>query len=364
MRRVTRREDGATALFVAIVLGCLLAAAGIGIDTTSMAFQRSRVQHGTDAGALAVAQSCKAGACDASLAGQFLSKNASGGGADTGPGVSITSTTVTVGSSKAVETSFFGLLGVGSKSVSASSTASWNTSPTSGDVLPFLVSLCEYTKVNVNDATFIDTNSNDDIKDYKQNDQQKRLSDDGNLTSGCGTIPTGVSVPGLSGSTRMVIGGLWKSSNGKCDASANNGKSHLSIGDAVGDFQLCGANTQQTDKYGGTSGTDKFVPGKVTLFALYAPTKNFAFGGVKTKNDGTTPTTEFADNAPSFNFKVVGFAPFKVTGFRLGTAGNSCLGSCPNGKIGIWGSFVNDISEDADYEVGGPNIGSVVKLID
>jgi hypothetical protein len=363
MRRMTERDDGATALVVAALMTCLLAAAGIGIDTTSMAFQRSRVQHGTDAGALAVAQSCKAGACDASLAGQYVGKNAAGGGSDSGPAVSITSTSVTVGSSKAVDTMFFGLLGINTKSVAASSTASWNTSPTSGDVLPFLVSLCEYTKVKVNDATFIDTNSNDDVKDYKQNDPQKLLDDDGNLTTNCGSIPTGVSVPGLSGATRMVIGGLWKSSNGKCNASANNGKSHLEIGDNGADFQLCGANTQQTDKYGGTSGSDKFVPGQVTLFAIYAPTKNFAFGGVKSKNDGTTPTTEFADNAPAFNFKVVGFAPFKVTGFRLGTSGNSCLGSCPTGKIGIWGSFINDISEDADYEVGGPNIGSVVKLV-
>lgn len=358
---MSKREDGAVTLMVAALMACLLAAVGIGIDTTSMAYQRSRVQHGTDAGALAVAQSCKAGSCDTSLAGQYLGKNATGGGADSTPGVSVGSSTVTVTSTKSVNTIFFGLLGIHTKAVTASSTASWNTSPVSGNVQPFLVSLCEYTHASLNTATFIDTNSNDEVQNYKKSDPQQLLDDDGNLTSPCGSIPTGVA--GVPSSTRMVVGGLWKSDNGKCDASANDGKSHLEIGDNVAEFQLCGGNTQNTDKYGGTSGDDKFVPGHVTLFAIYAPTRNFDFGGAQTAGNGTLPSSKFADNAPAFDFKVVGFAPFKVTGFRLGKAGNSCLGSCPSGKVGIWGSFVNDISKDADYQPGGPNIGSVVKLI-
>jgi len=359
-----RDERGATLVVVAAMIVCLLAAAGIGIDTSTMAYQRSRVQHGADAGALAVAQSCKAGACNASLATSYLNSNANGGGSDNAPSVSIGSTSVTVTNTKNASTIFFGLLGIGSKAVRATSTASWNTSPTSGNVLPFLVSLCEYTKAAVNVPTFIDTNSNDEIQKYKAKDEQKILQTDNNLTSGCGTIPTGVSITGLSSSTNMVIGGMWKTTNGGCNGSVNNGKSQLEIGNSQADFELCGLNSQQTDKYAATSGADKFVVGQVTLFAIYAPTRNFSFGGAQTKANGTAPTSEFAANAPAFDFRIVGFAPFKITGTRLGTSSNGCLGSCVAGKVGIWGSFVNDIHPDADYEVGGPNIGSVVKLID
>jgi len=361
-RRKDRDERGATLLVVASFTVCLLAAAGIGIDTSTMAYQRARVQHGADAGALAVAQSCKAGSCNAGLAASYLSSNASGGGGNNTPSVSIGSTSVTVTNTKHVNTIFFGLLGIGSKNEVATSTASWNTSPTSGNVMPFLVSLCEYTKAAVNVATFIDTNSNDEIKQYKKNDQQKVLDDDNNLTSGCGTIPTGVNVTGLSSSTKMVVGGMWKATNGGCNSSVSNGKSQLEIGDSQADFQLCGLGSQQTDKYAATSGADKFVVGQVTLFAIYAPTRNFNYGGAQTQGNGTLSTSKFSDNAPAFDFRIVGFAPFKITGTRLGKTSDGCLGSCVAGKVGIWGSFVNDISPDGDYEVGGPNIGSVVKL--
>jgi Flp pilus assembly protein TadG len=360
---MTDREDGATGVVVAVMLTCLLAAAGIGIDTTSMAFQRSRVQHGTDAAALAVAQSCKAGACNSGLAGQYVSENATGGGSNSGPSVSITSNSVTVGSTKAVNTTFFGLLGIDTKSVAASSTASWNTSPTSGYVQPYLVSLCEYTNgLPVNKATFLDADATDRLTSntYKSK-AQSVLETEGDLTADCGSIPSGVT--GVPSTTRMIKGGLWKSSNDKCNASLSSGKSTLDIGDGNSSFALCASNTQQADKYGEPGDPDDIQPNAVSLFAIYAPTANFRYGGVITNPPNGTASTSKIDGSPSFRFKIVGFAPFKVTGFRLGKSSNPCRGSCPNGKVGIWGAFVNDISKDADYEVGGPNIGSVVKLI-
>lgn len=367
-----RDERGATMVLVAAMIVCLLAAAGIGIDTTSMAYQRSRVQHAADASALAIAQTCKAGSCESSLANDLLAKNAAGGGRDHVPSVSISSTAVTVSMTKDVDTMFFGLLGIGSKAETAVSTASWNTSPTSGSVIPFLVSLCEFTHADIGEDTFLDSNTNDrfktNVSDY--GDEPQSVLEPANLDElvDCAGIPDGVDVPA---NTRMIKGGLWISTNGGCNSSLSDGKAALEIGDnptEAGFGKLCGFNAQQTTKYG-DGGPQDLAANKTALLAVYAPSKNFHYGGVLTEADGTDPTSkiEVSGSSVEFSGKIVGFAPFYVTGFRFGASPHQegpCVGTCPNGSVGIWGRFVSEIHPDADYEVGGPDIGAVVKLID
>lgn len=367
--RKKRNERGATVVVVAAMTACLLAAAGIGIDTTSMAYQRSRVQHAADASALAIAQTCKEGACNPALADDLLTKNADGGGSDHAPSVTIGSTSVTVSMTKDVNTIFFGLLGIGSKAETAVSTASWDTSPTSGSVIPFLVSLCELTQAEIGDATFLDSNANDRFKtrksDYEGEEQSVLNPENLDELIDCDGIPSGVSVPE---DTRMVKGGIWISTNGGCNASLSDGKAALEVGDGtqeVGFGRLCAFNSQQTTKYG-DGGPNDLAPNEVALLAVYAPSKNHHYGGVFTEADGTDATSKIM--APvEFSGKVVGFIPFYVTGFRFGAAPSQtgpCMGTCPNGSVGIWGRFIDEIHPDADYEVGGPDIGTVVRLID
>ena len=366
--RMNRNERGATTIFVAALIAVLLAAVGIGIDTTSMTYQRSRVQHAADASALAIARICANGGACSNSAGQvvasdFMTKNAPGGGTDSTPNVNINTGTgtVIVTQTKSVKTMFFGLLGISSKTESASATATWG-SYQRGNVKPFLVSLCEYTKVATNVTTFLDANSSNDANGYSKNDPQQILLDDNNLTSGCGTIPTGLSIPNVpSGAgTRMVIGGLWKNSNGSAgNASISNSKSILTVGDYG--FELGAAKTDGNK-------TEGYIDPGPVLFAIYAPTRNFKFGGAVITGPDDVPTSKFSGNAVTFSFKVVGFAPFNVAAVRLGSSGNPLQGVCPAGfspcsGVGIWGSFVNEASLDGlAFTPGGANIGTTVKL--
>ncbi len=367
--RRNQDERGATLLVVTAMIGCILAAVGIGIDTTSMAYQRSRVQHAADAAALAIAQTCKAGSCNSALAATYLNNNAAGGGSDQSPTVSIGTSSVTVSMTKNVNTIFFGLLGIGSKAENAVSVASWNTSPTSGTVIPFLVSLCQYTNSQLGVATFLDSNSNDRFKTNKTSYEGKPQSvlDPANLNElvSCNGIPSGITSPPPA-DTRMVKGGIWISTNGGCNSSLSDGKAALEIGDGTQDIsfgRLCAFNAQQTTKYG-DGGPNDLAPNQTALLAIYAPSKNHHYGGVFTEADGTASTSKILSPV-EFAGKIVGFAPFYVTGFRFGAVGQEgpCMGTCPNGSVGIWGRFVSEIHPDADYEVGGPNIGTVVKLI-
>lgn len=78
MRRKSgpRNERGAVAVIVAILFPVVILGLGaIVLDVGSGYAQRAQLQNGADAGALAVARSCAAGACDATAATTFAASN-------------------------------------------------------------------------------------------------------------------------------------------------------------------------------------------------------------------------------------------------------------------------------------------------
>lgn len=107
MHRVTK-DEGATAVIVAILMTVLLGMGAIVIDVGSWYAERRQLQNGADAAALAVAPECAAGACDTgtdagSTAGQYAVLNANDGTATvtevcgTGPGLAPCSPTDSAG---------------------------------------------------------------------------------------------------------------------------------------------------------------------------------------------------------------------------------------------------------------------------
>src|SRR5690349_1578202 len=171
--RDVRSERGATTVMFAIVFTALLAAVGLGIDSSSLAFHRSRTQHAADAAALAIATDCVRNLpCNSSAATSSAAyynvgagANATGGSAQAyaiaPTGLTKASGQVTVTITKTVGTKFFSLLGINSKNVRAVATAKWSRNPKAGDVVPFGVSLCQYVTAGLNNPTTLDTGIND-----------------------------------------------------------------------------------------------------------------------------------------------------------------------------------------------------------
>jgi Putative Flp pilus-assembly TadE/G-like len=79
--RITRtgRDRGATAVIVAVLMPVVLLGLGaIVIDVGSFYAERAQTQNGADAGAIAVAQTCAAGACDITAANAYAPANSNG----------------------------------------------------------------------------------------------------------------------------------------------------------------------------------------------------------------------------------------------------------------------------------------------
>jgi len=154
MRRLTTSKDGsdtgAVAVVVAVAMLALLGAAALAVDVGSLYSERAQLQNGADAAAIAIAQACAANstgtACTAPTAeAQTLANsNTLANSADV-RSVAVSGSTATVSLGKTVPTSFAAALGIMSKNVGASATASWG-SPASGPaVLPIAFSGCAYT---------------------------------------------------------------------------------------------------------------------------------------------------------------------------------------------------------------------------
>lgn len=357
MRRVVNDDErGVTTVMVALMFTCLIAAAGVGIESSSLAFHRSRVQHSADAGARAVAYDCVMDKpCDptsaAGTASYFATKNSAGGSVGIPGGVSKAAGKVTVTVGKTIDTHFFSALGINSKNVVARATAIWSKHAVSGPVIPFAVSLCEYSQNEFNTPTSISTATNDLLADtiVKKNDTPLTTAYAAmapHLTT-C-SVPEGVTLTGSPGSVSMLPGGIWMSAQG---SSTNNG--HL-IPTAILDSleSVDGWNVNQQEKF-----SKYLVPGEVMLIAVYAPTDNYAHAGLRT--DGSNAAWK-----GTVNLDIIGYAPFIVSGWCFGTS--SCGGANP-GANRIAGKFVGTAAPVADFEYDddGANFGAVkIELIE
>jgi Flp pilus assembly protein TadG len=167
MRGLSRDEDGAVAVTVAVILVVLVAVSSIVVDAGGLYFERRQLQNGADAAALAIAYDCAGGDCRTPgvTANEFaLANNSDGSNVESIAPVAVTpasnEVTVSVRSGEAdgspgvvrniFHTATTTLLGAASGSedsvVRARATASWGGAGLQQeyDSLPLTVSLCDF----------------------------------------------------------------------------------------------------------------------------------------------------------------------------------------------------------------------------
>lgn len=354
-------ERGVATAVVAIMATVLVAAAGLGIDGGSLAYQRAKVQNSADAGALLIGYECvkKTANCSSGTAPGYAAANTTHPNSETSSttvpgGVSLASTSVTVEVTKTVATRFFGLLGTDSKNVTGRATAKWSDHPTAAPVLPFAVSMCNFANAGLNTETLIRADINDASKDT--------IVRNGNTTADeayanmqpflapeC-TPPEGVTLPGSPTRVKMLTGGLWMSQNG--NAVCNGSLLPTTILESLEIVKAY--NEVCSSKY-----ADYLSPGKLLTVAIYAPTSNYENAGIRISGGKAVHPAEF-------DMRLVGYAPFIVSGWCLGKGAKSCGGASP-GATGFMGKFIRSAQNNPDFDYGtdGVSFGAYqVKLSD
>lgn len=153
-----RREHGASAVLVAILMVPLLGFAAISLDVGSLYVERGQLQNGADAAALGIAQACARGtaACAAYNAGSRVTNVANSNdsrdslealasvsfpnGANTSPVTVQTATLTSTGG--ALQHPFASIIGISSSTVHATATAAWYAANNGTVTLPLAFSLC------------------------------------------------------------------------------------------------------------------------------------------------------------------------------------------------------------------------------
>ncbi|WP_385899723.1 pilus assembly protein TadG-related protein [Tessaracoccus sp. O5.2] len=141
-------ERGAVAITVALLMVSLVGFTAIAVDVGALWMDRKELQNGADAAALALAQSCAEGACEADEPG-MASSYATGNKRDdnvTVTGITHGSSSVTVDVASERNHWFAPIIGHDSLEVTASATASWGGIG-AGLVSPFTVSICHLADV-------------------------------------------------------------------------------------------------------------------------------------------------------------------------------------------------------------------------
>lgn len=384
LRRPARPDErGATTVVVAMLLTTMVAALGIGIDTSSMAYQRTRIQHAADAAVSAIALDCAEGKTGCSQAGAqstanyFVTQNA-GSGTATIPGtVNTSSASVTVKVDKTVNTGFFGLLGNGSKSVSASATATYTGHPLEGaPMLPMAVPYCMW-KANQAPATTPLLLRSDLVSVVfnviVQGGTAGRLitgllGELVNVTESC-TTPEGLNL-------KMLRGPIWLSGVEEAVNSTFNWNSSVcnmrvgTIDGFLGSTLSSVIPSNCVNKLG-----SQIKKNQIILVPIYRPSISLDKLGLEVEVDVCVLSicTYKTKVPPRIGVKVLGFAPFKITGWNFPTNSNpdpnapACaaitLLTHPPASVGcqgIQGYFVKSFTRDPEftYSPTGANLGA------
>jgi hypothetical protein len=350
-RNVKRDERGVTAIVVGLMATTLIATAGLSMDVGKLVVERQHVQTGADNAALAIAQDCALRRVSCSTTGSsstaslLVSQNVDGATA-TVPGTVAPSTeTVTVNVTKNVPLSFASAIGIKPKTVRATAKASWDQAPKEGyPLLPMAVGYCQY-KANAYPA-----DGHILIRTDLLSSAVKSVA---NLLGLLGlkgffgerdcTGPTGTTL-------KMSDGAVWLTA--LVDA--------LDLFD-ISNMSLCNMKvkvfttmlvTSISPVIAPTACVNKLKIGTIAMMPIY---------------ESTSPLTVLSS---SITMRIVGFAPFKITGWREpGNAKNDSSASpdCVNILTvtcqGIQGYFVRSVVQDPDqvfaYDSTAPDLGGV-----
>jgi len=165
MRRLTinprvaeklRVDDGATLVFVAVILVALLALTAFAVDFGRMWEERRQLQNGADAAALAIAEDCARGLCDGSydeygIAEIYVDANARDGRAwaydvdldMVAHTVTVRNATEDPGGDNKFDMLFAGIVGFDGFTVGAEATVAWGN-PLQVATVPIIISECEW----------------------------------------------------------------------------------------------------------------------------------------------------------------------------------------------------------------------------
>jgi hypothetical protein len=205
MRRLIQDERGATIVIVAIVLVVLLGMVGLAVDAGALYAERRELRNGADAAVLAIAEDCALDAqpCTAAVAadtaGVFADLNARDGAAGvesvdldlTAQTVRVvTRTEVAATGSIEFEPYFMQLLGIGGTTVRGAATAQWGVPQSMGDVLPLIISHCEWQRTAIDVPVTLYFHGQDDGTLACNALPGHDMDDDGSLPGGFGWLET------------------------------------------------------------------------------------------------------------------------------------------------------------------------------
>jgi hypothetical protein len=313
-------ERGAAGVTVAIMMLVLIGAGAAAVDVGQIYAERAQLQNGADAGALAVALSCKQGTCKPALADGLANSNsndaASTAAVDLTVAGQVTVTTSTKnGSSSFLTNMFANALNAGPVTVGAQATAGVGL-PGSGSGFPLALSDNCYNLSTASAAAEVQRIS------YKP--------------GGTCTGPSGTEIPGGWG---------WLDQDSPCNAATQVGTNEM--GSDPGNNPPFGC-----DAILGDWKTTLLAGGEVkVLFPVF-------------------DTASGTGNTGSFN--IIGYATFKIWGWKLGNNGvnefrntstapgmTSALACAGGNDRCIIGQFVKyTVIGSGNYIPGGEDLGS------
>lgn len=324
-------EKGAAAVIVAGMMVVLLGFAALAVDVGALYAEKAQLQNGADAAALAIATDCAHGSCgsSASTGNQFANNNANDN--TSGAAVSFPAATTVRVVTNAKDTSgqnsfslfFARVFGFDTTPVHATAEASWGA-PSTATTLPWTVSECVFKK-------------------YLSPTQLASLNSTGNFTGD--PVPTHIllrydtnapTVSGCAAQNGYQPGGFgWLVTNSGCSTD-------VSVNATV--------NGQPGNHFPNAAACNAVLAHIMDEPALI-PLFNKATG-----------------NGSNATYTLVGFAAFKVTGYKfsgsgamLDPAAPNCSGNCR----GLQGYFKRFVSLEEGMTLGGgtPNYGaSIVTL--
>ena len=273
MRRLINRtkstssgESGAAGVVVAVMMLVLVGAGAVAVDVGQIYSERAQLQNGADAGALAVALSCKQSTCITTLADNLANSNSNDAASTAAvdlavPGLVTVTTSTKNGSSSYLTNLFSNAINAGPVTVGAQATAGFGI-PGSGSGFPLALS----------DNCF-------NLASGSQTAEVQRIS---YKPGGTCTGPSGTQIPGGWG---------WLDESSPCNATTQVGTNGMESD--PGNNPPSGCSTILTNW-------------KTTILA----------GGEVKVPFPVFDTASGTGNTGTFN--IIGYATFKIWGWKLG----------------------------------------------
>lgn len=341
MRRLTQdteNERGATAVMVAVMMIMLLSFGAIAVDAGGMYAEKSVVQNGADAAALAVAQKCATNTADPScttgsaLSGSLANANAKDGLTDVASTVvdktaqKVTVTTNAQDSNGVHFSTFFArIFGIDTTSIGAVAEARWGGVQSGVTSLPIAFSECEV------DLSVAADGSTQFLLSHGTGAGKKDT---------CHNTASGLEIPGGFG---------WLVTDGTCGAKVDLASPWVDSNTGNNPEKDCASTLQ--------GWMDKLIAGQKVVALL----------PVFDEDNGLT-----GNNA---KFRLKAFAAIDVMGWDLANqapfqympaaaTGYKAAGGYKPSDLGIVGKFIRYVALDEAFQVGGPTTygGNVVQL--